>query len=440
MACNRKIDKNTSSALSSALNVFSLPPTNVAYANSNFREMLPLNPVTDQPYTFRVFADNLWVDLSKIYLQLEFNCQKKDATDDEWTKIDAGNEKIAPIENIGKTFIRQLKVNIGNDEVYDSGTLYSYRAQIIDELSIPLTCKKTSAAASGYSYTTVWDDASNQGFKARARTIAGGQNVHLISRLDFDMANQPLLLLNNTSLMFTLYRASDDFIMEYRETTTGKARLNVSSLKLFVRVVDVQPALNLEIYKALEQKPAQYAVRKTEVRSCFLTGGRTEFDQTLFSSLVPRRVILGLVGARAFNGSQNFSPFNFKPYDLQELSIIAGGQQYPTPAYSMNFSRGQYIRPYLDLLDSLGVSLSANTPGITPHDFRDGWTLFVVSLSPSAEDCSGAFELVRGGTTTIHLRFGTSIPADGVELIVLAEFDQVISIDRDRRVFTDLTV
>ncbi|KAH7707376.1 Protein K09F6.5 [Aphelenchoides avenae] len=78
-------------------------------------------------------------------------------------------------------------------------------------------------------------------------------------------------------------------------------------------MVEVQPSLNLTIYANLEKQAAKYALRKTEVKSCFLTEGRTEFDRNLFNSVIPRRLTMTLVSSKGFNGHFAFSPFNFKP-------------------------------------------------------------------------------------------------------------------------------
>ena len=59
-------------------------------------------------------------------------------------------------------------------------------------------------------------------------------------------------------------------------------------------MIDVQPSLNVSIYNALEKQPATYAVRKTEVKSCYLTADRTVFDHNILSSTIPRRLIIAI--------------------------------------------------------------------------------------------------------------------------------------------------
>lgn len=93
-----------------------------------------------------------------------------------------------------------------------------------------------------------------------------------------------------------------------------------------------------------------------------------------------------------------------------------------------------FFRPYIDLIDAT-ITTPNTTNGITPYKFMNGWTFFVVTLTATLEDNEG-FELVKSGTTTLHLDFNSAL-TQGVELIVLGEFDQLLSIDQNRVVVGD---
>ena len=74
--------------------------------------------------------------MSRIYLMLELSIQKFHAGN--WVAIVQGTDTdLAPIQAIGQTFIQQLKVQVGNVDVYDGGTLYPYRCYLTTELSYP---------------------------------------------------------------------------------------------------------------------------------------------------------------------------------------------------------------------------------------------------------------------------------------------------------------
>ncbi|KAI3410995.1 hypothetical protein GPALN_003079 [Globodera pallida] len=56
----------------------------------------------------------------------------------------------------------------------------------------------------------------------------------------------------------------------------------------------VQPSFNMSLYKSLEKQPATYAVRKTEIKSSFISAGRYEFEYNVFSATIPRRMTIGM--------------------------------------------------------------------------------------------------------------------------------------------------
>ncbi|KAL3103981.1 hypothetical protein niasHT_030139 [Heterodera trifolii] len=114
-----------------------VPPTNVSVVRSFFRQVLPLATITQEsPYLFRLYSDNLWTDLSRNYLYLELSIEKPGAND-KWVTIDDADTSVSAIQGIGQTFVQQLKVTVGNTEVYDSGNLYPFKAYITNELSFP---------------------------------------------------------------------------------------------------------------------------------------------------------------------------------------------------------------------------------------------------------------------------------------------------------------
>uniref|UniRef100_A0A914I0W0 Uncharacterized protein n=1 Tax=Globodera rostochiensis TaxID=31243 RepID=A0A914I0W0_GLORO len=179
--------------------------------------------------------------------------------------------------------------------------------------------------------------------------------------------------------------------------------LYLHDINLYVKMVEVQPSLNMSIYKTLERQPATYA--------------------NIFSDTIPRRVTIALVLNRAFNGHLAHSPFNFRPYSIRDISIHAAGQAYLAVPYRMNFADAAYIRPFVNMYEALGMTNSERSMDITLDQFHDGWTFFVVPLTSTLDDGCG-FELLRSGTTSIRLQFNAGIPAGGAELIVLGEHYQ----------------
>ncbi|KAL3095775.1 hypothetical protein niasHT_024071 [Heterodera trifolii] len=337
--------------------VSEIPPTNVSVVRSFFRQVLPLATITQEsPYLFRLYSDNLWTDLSRIYLYLELSIEKPGAND-KWVAIEDTDTSVSAIQGIGQTFVQQLKVT-------------------------------------------------------------GGKNAQFLSRLDFDLGNQELYLLNNLDLLFTIYKAKDVFLLQtLKANDTTKYRLTVHDVKIYAKMVEVQPSLNMSLYKTLEKQPATYAVRKTEIKSSFISVGRYEFEYNVFSATIPRRVTIALVGNSAFHGDYKLSPFMFEPFDLREIS-------------------DHFVSAFVDMYEALGMANSERSFDISMAQFKKGWTFFVIPLTSTLDDSCG-FELLRSGTTNVRATFNSPIPLGGVEMIALGEFDQMIMVDYNRHIVTD---
>lgn len=437
MTCPQKISENSPVAFNSALNIFSVPPTNVSVVRSYFREVLPLVTITQEsPYLFRLYSDNLWTDLSRIYLYLDLSIEKQNA-EGEWEDLVATDNQVCAIQGIGQTFIQQLKVSVGNTEIYDSGNLYPYKVYITNALSYPSNVKTSFMASIGYFETKKHELATDEGFTSRCAAFASGKKAKFLSRLDFDLGNQELYLLNNLDLLFTIYKGRDKFLVHtLKPADATQYRLRVHDVKLYAKMVEVQSSLNMTIYKTLEKQPATYAVRKTEVKSTFISAGRFEIDYNVFSATIPRRVTIALVENSAFNGNYRLSPFNFRPFDIRDISVHAGGLIYPIVPYKFEFTQDAFVRAFVDMYEALGVANSERSFDISMDQFKSGWTFFVVPLTSTLDDSTG-YELLRSGTTSIRATFNSPIPAGGVEMIVLGEFDQLVMIDYNRHIVSD---
>ncbi|KAH7696534.1 hypothetical protein AAVH_36392, partial [Aphelenchoides avenae] len=146
-------------ACHNGLNIFTVPPTNVSINRSTVREILPLNSVDDSPYKFRVFSDNQWLVLAYTKLYIQCQIQKRDGVG--WVPLTAQDTLVAPIQMLGQSFIRQLKMSVNGTEVYDSSTLYPYICYIKNELSYSSNVKDTVLAAGGYYRDEAVDNAAS---------------------------------------------------------------------------------------------------------------------------------------------------------------------------------------------------------------------------------------------------------------------------------------
>jgi hypothetical protein len=274
--------------------------------------------------------------------------------------------------------------------------------------------------------------------------------------LDFDLAQQGNLLLNNSDVIFTIYRNSDEFLLHTPNypasvpdpkdatktirsviTNSTQYRIVLVDIRLYCVTVDVVQSLQNAISKQLESSSAKYPMRKIEVRSVFLGKGRQHLTHNIFQTVIPRRVIIGFVKNLAFSGSRKESPFVFEHTHLRSICVEANGLSYPAEPYQFDFDHDNYIRGFVDMYLGLGLVDEDRSINLTMDKFRTGWTFFVIPLTSSLKDPPGMFEIIRNGTTVIKCVFNEPITDEGVDMVVFAEFDHILTINSDRVLSVD---
>lgn len=219
------------------------------------------------------------------------------------------------IQNFPSSFIKQLKVTINSTQVFDSGNLYPYRAYIATEFGISKDFKEALLEAGGYfpDEGGKIDNSRTQGFKQRKKYFATDKPCHAFARLNFDLANQSALFLNNCDKIFEIKFQNDNFLLRtprYPKTTRtkgqnvgdpdvitttwnpvgGEYRINVHEVKLYFTLVDVVQSLRNQIARQLAITPAKYPLRKMlslYMRSLYLPNEMTNFAWNVFTSIVP---------------------------------------------------------------------------------------------------------------------------------------------------------
>jgi hypothetical protein len=438
----QKIDKDSANSISSALDFFTVPSTNTTVQNSTWREYLPLNPVSDIPYHFKIHSSNNFLDLSKVYLLSEMRIQSWNTTDNVWKKL-ASTELPSTINYIGSTFIKNLKVAINGREIYDSNSLYAFKTYLNTKLSFPKTVKNAYFNAAGYYELESHDDTTDDSydsrrdlFKLNGTKEAVGQ---FLARLDADIFNQPNYMLSGTEIDIEIIPNDSNFTIMQGSTDSSVYRLEIIGLKLYVKALELMDSLALDITRKLESIPARYAIKRTTMLNKQLASGITEFSHSISSDQIPRRIVCALVTRAAYSGDKNLSPFNFKHFGVRELTIFANNKSYPASLYNLDYDTNKYVRAFNDLHEALGLANSTESNGITLEKYKKGWAIYCFNLTNSQEE-SDCFDLIKEGSTEINIKFKTAIPTGGAALIVLQEFDSLIFIDKNRNIVTDYSI
>nr|CAD2202559.1 unnamed protein product [Meloidogyne enterolobii] len=437
-----KIDKDSINSITNALDFFQVPPTNVSISSSKVFEILPSNPLTDTPYHFKIHSSQNYIDLSKIYLFTEFRI-KKEGDDGRLVKL-AATDNVAPIQLIGQTFINNMRINVNGREIFNSNSLYAYKTYFSHELSYSQGAKSSHLNAAGYYYDSDIKLEDGTAYNARKNLFSSSKTAQFISKLDADIFNQPLYLINHCEIDIELLPNDTKFVL-IAPPVLGidqpiTYNFEVVSCKLYVKKIDLMDGLSLDIARKLETKPARYSIRKTMMKPLFISQGRYEFNANLFMDQIPRRITLGLVANSDYVGSINRSPFNFQHFNVREISIIANGRPYPQASYDFDYKNGRYVRAFHDMNEATGFTNTSENNGITYQQFGKTHCIYVFNLTNSGDDNSGTFDLIKNGTTAINIKFSQPVPEGGVMLVVMGEADSLIMLDKNRTIASDTTI
>uniref|UniRef100_A0A183C7L3 Uncharacterized protein n=1 Tax=Globodera pallida TaxID=36090 RepID=A0A183C7L3_GLOPA len=420
----KKVDAASAEVANAGLDFFTTPPTNCAVANSSYREYLTLNPISSRPFHFKIHPITSYIDLSKVFVATEFKI-KKIAEDGVLINIDLA-DSVGLIQMPGATFIRNLKVHINQREVYDSNQLYSYKAYLDTELSYPIAAKDAYFGVAGYFRDT---DLSKPNDK-RGKPLAESKGYQTISKLSADIFNQDLYMISNVEIDIELALQSDDFML-HQEKDKEKFVLEIVDCRLIVKTVDLMDGLSLDVARKLDVEPARYGIRKSFMKSLFITGGRYDFSANLFTEEVPRRVIIGLVANQNYIGHKQKNPFYFNHHNVRAIELTASGRTYPQYPYNLDYKNNNYARAYHDAQEHLGMACTTESNGLSYSMFKTAFCLYVFQMTNSQEDSPG-FELIKEGCTAVNIRFSEPVPPEGVTLIAYGEADGLILIDRNR--------
>ena len=434
------LHEQSSQCLRSELDLFSLPPTQTAIDGSQWVEHSPVSTITSSsPIEFIVSGSGEdYMDLNNTLLEVKA-CIK--TTND--SPVDAA-VAVAPINNTLHSLFSQIDVSLNDVNVSSATTTYPYRAYIETHLNYGTDAKKSRLQAAMYfidDNLTVSNpipdssSARNMGLKRRHGICTAKPTFDMIGPLHVDVFNQSKYMLNGVTMKVRMTRSKDSFVLMAKSDVTESFKVDILSAKLFVRKLKITPSLCLAHERILQQKTAKYPITRVECKVIHLPQGQKSFTHdNLFLGQLPKRIVLGLVDNRVFNGDISLNPYNFQHCNLNYLAVHLDGQQVPWAPLQPSFSGSSYIRAFYTQFTG-GDGISSDTGNtIGREQFVNGHALYCFDLTPDlSSSCGHHFSVTKSGNLRLELAFEVALSITG-NVLVYSEFDNVIEIDKDRKV------
>ncbi|XP_071033093.1 uncharacterized protein F54H12.2-like isoform X1 [Parasteatoda tepidariorum] len=399
--------KDSPECVKSELELFTLPGTQTVIQDGQWIQFHPLSNVFENaPVEFHVSGSvEDYIDLSQTQLYVKAKIVKTNNT--AITKDDV----IGPVNLFLHSLFSQVDVSLNDSTVSNSSNTYPYRAYIETLLNHGYDSKTSQLTAELF-----YKD-SEDGLNKRIAFFKESATVDMIGCIHSDLFHQDRLLLYLVDLKIKLIRSKPEFCLQGSEGF----KVVLDHVSLFIRKVRVNPGVLLGHAKALEKTSAKYPINRVLCKVYSIPKGSMSFIQNnIFSSQMPKKVIIGCVDNEAFHGTLTKSPFDFKHFDLIFIGVYVDGQPVPHNPLELNFSQNQCIRAYQTLFD--GTERMGQDRGIfiSREDYRNENTLFGFNLSPDL--CLGEhLNLIKHSNLRLELKFAKSL-VKTVCVIVFAEF------------------
>lgn len=425
------------------LDLFGVPPTQhsiIRDVQSEHRPISSLNNSTS-PIQFEIRSgEDEYIQFREceLYMRVRVNLDKVPAntgkavvTADDWDKISTANYLL-------HSMIKQVTVTIGNTLVTSTSRFYPYRAMFEALLNHSYEAQSTTLSQSLF-YKDQSDDMD--GLNSRrskfltpnSSDITKGREIELIGKLHIDLTFQDRALLGGSNITVTVYPNDPKFYLKYDNSLLPTVEFLDSCL--YIHRSKVSPSIVEAHKKALKINNAKYFICRKEVKSFIINKGTMDgFINNVESGPLPRRIAVACVSNEAFNGHNKLNPFNFKNYNIKNITCYIDGMPYPARGYQPEFNNGKYAREYFGLFEAYNQTGYTSHINITAEEYKNGYTIFGFNFAPDlAEGCNniGYVSPIKYGTLRVEIKFNKALE-ETINVIVFCEYDSLIELPESR--------
>jgi len=89
-----------------------------------------------------------------------------------------------------------------------------------------------------------------------------------------------------------------------------------------------------------QDKVAILPVVRTQIKKFVVSSGiSSKIIPNIFTGQLPRNIIISFVDSTAYNGASSRNPYNFKHFNLKNISLRVDGITTPSMPYFMNLKK-----------------------------------------------------------------------------------------------------
>lgn len=228
-------------------------------------------------------------------------------------------------------------------------------------------------------------------------------------------------------------RSKDSFaLMNFG--TNSIANIIIEDAVLYVRRCFIHPAVLKAHEDGIQKHNAIYPVQKQQCSSYVVNSGvLSDSREIIVSSDRPKLIVVGMVSNKAFNGDFSLNPFNFQHFGLSSITLYKNGEPIPFPTQDMDYSKGLYMKPYMQSIQSLEMYTKNISHGITPEDFAGGSNLYVYNLTPDLNFSGNISQVFEQCNLRLDLKFKSAL-TESINVVIYTIYDSSLEIDSEYRI------
>ena len=391
-------------------------------------------------------SNDKYIDLSSIQLFLELSITKNDKT---------GLPADVPVSvtnNLLHSLFKNIETRINTSTVSNYSDKYPYKAYFENLLGYNQESKKillrgdcwfkdTDGDFDTFLIKDDKDDKSvvtrraNTGFISRNLVISDGKPFELCGNLHLDICTADKLILNNNDVTLLLKKHDNSFIFLGDTNICKDFRINYLKAHILIRRVQVAPSVMLANTFSLEKLPAQYPLKRVEIKD--IVGefkSTTASFKNIATGTMPIRVVVGFVETEAFSGKFEKNPYNFQNFGIKSAELKVNSKVLPfSSKLEFNFKAKNYFQAYSTLFKCI-----KDAPNdISYEEYPNGNFILAFNLSPDL--CTeNHLSLSQDGRLELKIELDAALDKSITGIFYL-EYDNLLQLTKQGSLILDYT-
>ena len=279
-------------------------------------------------------------------------------------------------------------------------------------------------------------DPGNNGLHQRYLYSRQSKTVTVMGSLRIDMFEQERYLPNGINLKLRFHRQRDPFVLMHDGTENFKIVLE--DAYMLIRKVKTSPGVQLGHTQALLTQNAKFPITRKECKAIAVSSNVSTFSMdNIFLGQLPKRVVVGMVDNVAYAGTNTRNPYNFKHMNVNYMQLYSDGEPVISKPLQPNIAEGNYLQCYETLFRGFDRLDGSKSSIIKREDWDKGYSLFAFDLTPDYDD-DDHYPIIKHGNLRLEINFANTL-ANAINIIVYAEFDNIIEITKSKNIQMDYT-